>query len=103
MVDVPEAQAGRLFRAGIAFVALNIEKVVLSMERTISEHEKLTPRNTIFGHPDSCLDFLLEFVSNWAILQPKSTIQVLRLLNFCLPLLFLQDLFFSKCRTKWVE
>ena len=49
VVDVPVAQAGRLFRGGIAFVALKIENVVLSMERTISEHEKLTPRNTILA------------------------------------------------------
>jgi len=49
VVDVPVAQTGRLFRAGSAFVALNIENVVLSMERTISEHEKLTPRNTILA------------------------------------------------------
>jgi hypothetical protein len=36
---------------------LNIEKVVLSMERTISEHEKLTPRNTILAIRTRVLTF----------------------------------------------
>jgi hypothetical protein len=43
------AQAGRLFRGGIDFVVLKIVKVVLSIERTISEHEKLTLRSTILA------------------------------------------------------
>src|SRR2546421_12072899 len=42
-------QAGRLFRGGIDLVALKIVKVVLSIERMISEHEKLTPRSTILA------------------------------------------------------
>ena len=55
--ELPEAQTGRLFRDGIDFVALKIEKVVLSMERTISEHEKLTPRNTILAIRTRVLTF----------------------------------------------
>ena len=43
------AQAGRLFRAGIDFVALKMVNVVLSMDKTISEQEKLTPRSTILA------------------------------------------------------
>lgn len=42
-------QAGRPFLAGRALVALKMLKVVLSMERTINEQEKLTPRSTIFA------------------------------------------------------
>lgn len=40
----PLAQAGKLLRFGSSLVALKIEKVVLSMESTISEQVKLVPR-----------------------------------------------------------
>lgn len=42
-------QAGRPFLGGSAFVALKMLKVVLNIERTINEHEKLTPLSTIFA------------------------------------------------------
>lgn len=69
--DEPEAQTGRLFRGGIAFVALKIEKVVLSMERTISEHEKLTPRNTILAIRTRVLTFCLELLAIVPILETE--------------------------------
>ena len=42
-------QAGRPFLGGRDFVALKMLKVVLIMESTINEHEKLTPLSTIFA------------------------------------------------------
>lgn len=42
-------QAGKPFLAGRCFVALKILKVVLNIDRTINEHEKLTPLSTIFA------------------------------------------------------
>jgi len=46
---VPGAHAGRPFLEGSDFVALKIMKVVETMESTIKEQEKLTPRRTIFA------------------------------------------------------
>ena len=43
------AQGGRLFRGGSSLVALKIEKVDVSMERTIREQEKLVKRNAILA------------------------------------------------------
>jgi len=43
-VDWPRAQTGRLLRGGSILVALKIEKVVESIERTMREQLKLTPR-----------------------------------------------------------
>lgn len=48
-VLVPTAHGGRLFRAGIVFVALKIEKTVASMERTIRLQAKLMPRRKILA------------------------------------------------------
>jgi hypothetical protein len=46
---VPTAQAGRLFLGGRALVALKIEKVIESMERTIRLQLKFTPRRKNFA------------------------------------------------------
>ena len=48
-VLVVVAQAGRLLRGGRWRVALKMVKVVLSMERTMSEQEKLVQRRTILA------------------------------------------------------
>jgi hypothetical protein len=48
-VDVPDAQGGRLLRAGSCLVALKMENVVASMERTMRLQLKLTPRSIIFA------------------------------------------------------
>jgi len=54
---VPAAHGGRLFRAGICFVALNMENVVASMERTMREQLKLTPRRKNLAILTLVLDF----------------------------------------------
>lgn len=48
-VDVPAAQGGRPLRGGNFFVALKMENVVASMERTMRLQLKLTPRSIIFA------------------------------------------------------
>ena len=51
------AQAGRLLREGRDFVALNMEKVVEIIERTIRLQLKLTPRSAIFAIRTRVLTF----------------------------------------------
>lgn len=48
-VFVPSAHAGRLFRAGSCLVALKMEKVMESIERTIRLQLKFTPLRTNFA------------------------------------------------------
>lgn len=54
---MPAAHGGRLFRAGIFFVALKMENVVASMDRTIREQLKLTPRRKNLAILTLVLDF----------------------------------------------
>jgi hypothetical protein len=46
---VPAAHGGRLFRKGSVLVALNMEKVIESMERTMRLQLKLTPLSRNFA------------------------------------------------------
>lgn len=48
-VFVPSAHAGRLLRVGKTLVALKMEKVIESMERTIRLQLKFTPLSTNFA------------------------------------------------------
>jgi len=56
-IFVAGAQGGRLFRAGRSFVALKIEKVVLSMERTMKEQAKFVLRRRILATRTRTLTF----------------------------------------------
>jgi hypothetical protein len=62
-VELPSAHAGRLFRFGSDFVALKIENVVASIERTMRLQLKLTPRRKNFAIRTLVFDFWAE-VSN---------------------------------------
>ncbi len=53
----PNAQGGNLFRGGMAFVALNMEKVVESMDKTMRLQLKLTPRRANFAIRTRILTF----------------------------------------------
>lgn len=57
------AHGGRPFRVGRCFVALKMEKVVASIERTIRLHAKLIPRRKIFATRTRILTFYLLSVS----------------------------------------
>ena len=65
----PCAQGGKELREGMAFVALNMEKVVESMERTMRLQLKLTPRRAILAIRTRVLTFCM-YVSTAA--YPKS-------------------------------
>src|SRR5271156_4642941 len=102
-VLVPVAQTGRLLRGGSERVALKMEKVVESMDRTMREQEKLTPRRTILARRTRVLIFW-SVISQWFSGRClEAAYQIFRLLDLRLLLLLLQKLLFSKCWAQRVQ
>ena len=100
----PAAQGGNLFefmsRGGSDLVALKMVKVAESMDRTIREQEKLTPRRRILAILTRVLIFCIlgQYLSDME--DDKQAYQVLGLLLLRILLCFLEALLLLKGRAE---